>query len=100
MFQPASGQAAHGEIQADGTFDLVTERYGSGPAEKGAAVGTHMVRITCYPNQAPTAPGSNDRETLLGKSLIPEKYTNVESSGLKAEVKPGADPFVFELTDK
>jgi hypothetical protein len=99
MFQPSSGQSAKGEIQPDGTFDLSTERYGTGPAAPGAAVGLHSVRITCYEGQAPAAPNGGDQERPLGRSLIPEHYTNVESSGLKAEVKPDAPPFLFELKD-
>jgi hypothetical protein len=99
MFQPSSGQSAKGEIKPDGTFELATERYGDGPSESGAPVGTHSVRITCYEGQRPAGLGEGDREPALGKSLIPEFYTNVESSGLKAEVKPDAPPFLFELKD-
>ena len=98
MFQPATGQSAKGEIQPDGTFDLSTERYGTGPAEPGAAVGMHFVRITCFEGQAPAgSSGGNDVERPLGRSLIPENYTNFESSGIKAEVKPGGPPFQFDL---
>jgi len=101
MFQPVSGQAARAEIQPDGSFDLVTERYGDGPAVPGAAIGTHLVRITCYEGQSPNAGGTGggDRERPLGKSLIPEHYTNVETSGIKLEVKPGGEPFKIELVD-
>ena len=92
MFQPKSGQPARGEIQSDGSFELWTYNEGD-----GAAVGTHGVRITSYEGQAPTAPGVAQREPILGKSLIPPQYANVESSGITAEVKPGAAPFQFDL---
>lgn len=38
--------------------------------------------------------------TMIGKLLVPEKYTSPGSSELTATVKPsGNDPFQFELTD-
>jgi hypothetical protein len=93
VFQPPSGQPAQGEIQSDGSFTLSTYRPGD-----GAAVGAHKVRITCYESQRPGAikgPG----EQMLGKSLIPERYTLFDQSGLTADVTPDqSEPFVFELS--
>lgn len=83
LFQPLKGEIAHGEIQADGTFTLYTNVEGD-----GAIVGQHLVSVTCYEGQNPQAASSGDAEPMLGRLLIPAKYTNCESSGLKAEVKP------------
>jgi hypothetical protein len=92
LFQPLKGEVAHGEIQPDGTFVLYTHVEGD-----GAIVGPHLVSVTCYEGQSPNAIGSADSERQLGKLLIPEKYTNCESSGLKAEVKPQAQDNEFTL---
>lgn len=93
LFQPLKGEVAHGEIQPDGTFTLYTHFEGD-----GAIVGQHLVSVTCYEGQNPQAGGSAEKERTLGKLLIPEKYTNCESSGLKFEVKPSTDnEFTLEL---
>jgi hypothetical protein len=93
VFQPPSGQPAQGEIQADGSFTLSTYR-----ANDGAVVGPHKVRITCYESQRPgTVKGPG--EQTLGKSLIPEKYTLFDQSGLTADVTAArTEPFVLTLT--
>jgi hypothetical protein len=63
--------------------------------EAGARIGVNKVRIASR-----ETPAGGDTEMALGKSLIPERYGNFESSGLTAEVKPdGNEPFVFRLTD-
>lgn len=94
MFQPASGQPARGIIGADGTFTLSTYFDGD-----GAVVGKHHVRVTCFEGQRPAA-GPSNVEHSLGKSLIPEQYSNYASSELTYEVQ--ADKLnepVFELVD-
>lgn len=97
IFVPkGGGQIARGVIQADGTFKLSTG------SEDGAAVGRHGVRIACY-DKNPTPGGAqtaspDDQESALGRSLIPQKYTRSQSSGLEADVKDGQnEPFVFDL---
>lgn len=93
MFQPPSGQPATGQIQPDGTFSLETR--GVGP---GAVVGTHRVRITCYESQNPEALSSSDNETTVGESLIPKKYTSIDTSGFTMEIPPeGKTDIVFTL---
>ena len=93
VFQPNSGPAAHGVIQPDGTFRLST--YVS---DDGATIGKHWVRIVCSEDQQPgyVRPGP---DLTRGRSLIPEKYSHIGTSGLEVEVKPANEPFVFELTD-
>jgi hypothetical protein len=84
MFQPAGGQPARGEIRPDGSFELSTYVAGD-----GAAVGPHRVRITCFEGQNPQLPPPPPGiEPALGKSLIPQKYTLLDTSGLTATVEP------------
>jgi hypothetical protein len=89
MFQPPNGPPARADIVA-GDFKL--ETLGG---EAGARIGLNKVRIASR-----EMPAGGDVEMALGKSLIPERYGNFESSGLTADVKPdGNEPFVFRLTD-
>ncbi len=96
MFQPPSGQPATASIQPDGTFALETRGEG-----EGAAVGMCKVRVTCYEGQNPvsrSAPSGD--EGGFGKSLIPEKYLDYDTSEITVEVKPGInDPVTIELKD-
>ena len=90
MFQPANGPPARGNIQADGTFQLTT----TGKAD-GARIGTNKVRIASR-----GAGKDNAGEAALGSSQIPERYNDIATSGLTAEVKSAAnEAFVFRITD-
>jgi hypothetical protein len=89
MFQPPSGPPATGQIQADGSFTLVTHgrAYGAMP-------GLNQVRITAREMKVDAA------EMALGKYLIPERYSQFSTSGLSAEVNAVKnEPFEFRLTD-
>lgn len=89
MFQPPNGPPARADVVA-GAFKLETPGR-----EAGARIGLNKVRIASR-----ATPAGGDAEMALGKSLIPERYGNFESSGLTAEVKPdGNEPFVFRLFD-
>jgi len=95
LFQPNVGPSGRGTIGPDGTFKLST--YGT---EDGAVLGKHRIRIACFESQGPNAPPQDpNQEPTLGKSLIPRKYTNADTSGLEVEVKKTNEPFVFELVD-
>ncbi len=101
MFQPAAGQCATGDIQADGTFRMMTRREG-----EGVPVGKNAVRIACCEGHDPALNRgdlkTNTRrgEGSLGKSLIPEKYTSFDTSGITINVKPGEnETVVLNLTD-
>ena len=97
MFQPVMGPPARGVIQPDGTFQLST--YGS---NDGAVIGQHQVRIACFESQRPSskAPAAGGGEVGVGRSLIPPRYSNFGSSGLRVEVKAANEPFMFELVDE
>lgn len=94
MFQPDKGQAAVGDVQADGSFKLSS--YGP---NDGAVPGKHKVSVSCYEGHRPGNAGGGDS---LGKLLIPLKYTRFGSSGLTAEVSDTSDgqpqEIVLELT--
>ncbi len=88
VFHPETGRPSFGEIGADGAF-ILTSRT---PAD-GARIGSHRVTIHCDKASNP-ADAFSDRV-----SLIPARYQVPETSGLTADVKPGANTFHFELTD-
>lgn len=91
MFQPDKGQAAEGEIQADGIFQLST--YGP---NDGAVPGHHKVSVRCFSKQKAGADGGD--AGAPGQLLIPQQYTRFGMSGLSADVKPGStEPIVLEL---
>jgi len=68
MFQPEKGQAAQGEIQSDGSFQLST--YGP---NDGAVPGRHKVSVRCFSTQKAGAESGDAGEP--GQLLIPPQYT-------------------------
>lgn len=87
MFQHTEGgQPARAQIQPDGSFVLST----FGP-EDGARVGEHRVRVACFEAQDP-ANADKPRGDSLGASLIPKKYANPATSGIKVTVVDGDNP--------
>ena len=92
-FQGASGQPATAAIGPDGTFVLAV--IGEGP---GAFEGRNRVIVACYEGQRrPAAPSGG--ELHLGASLIPERCTSYETSGLVIDVQPGMRlPVELQLT--
>ncbi len=93
FFQPEAGQPATGEIQPDGAFTLRTRGEGD-----GAVVGRNKVRVTCY--ETPAGGAAEQGEAVLGRLLIPKRYTDYETSGLVVEVPPDPEkPIEITLTD-
>jgi len=107
-------RAATGVTDAEGKYQLTTFDLND-----GAVAGTHKITVTKMEAGA-TAGGMtkeeenkllNDPTALAGqmsqgtenkapKSLIPEKYASVETSGLSEEVKAGSEnTFVLQLSD-
>ena len=85
---PGSGRGAKGVI-VNGEFVLST--FG---ANDGALVGTHKVAIVA--NEATRGSGP---EAQAGKLLVPERYTNPETSDLTIEVTAhGPNEPLLELT--
>lgn len=92
MFQPKEGRHSRANIQPDGTFVMSTVNEGD-----GATVGQHMVRVTSSQKPIVDAQG----EELVGRSLIPKKYSNFRTSGITVDVPPeGTDSISIELKKK
>jgi hypothetical protein len=84
-FEAEGGKtSAVGEVDRDGSFKLST--FG---ANDGAIPGKYRVAIEAPPNPDPDKPPT--------KSKLPAKYSNLDSSGLTAEVKPGQNNIELEL---
>jgi len=106
MFHPESGPTAVGGINADGTYTLSTLKPGD-----GAVVGAHRVTIEA----TKVGPGSMveaksleeemklatkvDRILVAGKVeyLVPQKLSQVDTSGLTAQVEAKANQIDFDL---
>jgi hypothetical protein len=80
-FQPDGGygRSARGELQADGTFVLSTNKEGD-----GVVAGSHRISIT-------------DLDKSLAKDRALKKYASQAASGLTAEVDNEHTEFTFEL---
>jgi hypothetical protein len=82
----ASGRGAQGVIK-DGRFEL-----GTFSAQDGALVGTHQLAVI-----AQEKPQGSGPEAKAGKLLVPERYTNPNTSGLSIDVKAGNNSPMLEL---
>jgi hypothetical protein len=101
MFQGGTGRPATGETDSQGKFTLRT--FG---ADDGAVPGEYVVTITKVESVPPGQPGGDaGREPPTStrtppKSLIPMKYNDAKTSGLKETVsESGPNDFTFNLTD-
>jgi hypothetical protein len=93
-------RAAAVTTDADGDYRLST--YG---VNDGAVVGSFQVSIVARaPYDGPVPEGMSSayaKEVFQnsGQPVIPERYFSPNTSGLTAEVKPGANVFDFPLPD-
>jgi hypothetical protein len=105
MFHPDAGPTAVGTIGPDGAYTLTTIKRGD-----GALVGSHRVTIqaTTVGPGSMVEPKSIDEELALrqqGKVLVagkvdwvvPEQYSRVETTDLKAKVDPGSNTLDFDI---
>lgn len=90
MVQPTAGPAAQGKINGDGSF-----RLGTFKPDDGAIPGPATVRVMCRKDI--TQPGG---ERAYGPSLIPDRYTRFDTSGLTVEIKTGMQPLEIPLSRK
>lgn len=83
MLHPDRGQVAQATIGPDGLFEVSTFEPGD-----GAPLGGYAVSVLCYEGHDPGRQAKSDGVDgfLLGKSLIPLRYTRASSSGLTIEV--------------
>jgi hypothetical protein len=95
LLQPVAEAGApmgRGEIQPDGSFEIHTDEIGP-----GGGVGEKRIRVWGVPREQTDA---SLGETTTGRSLLPERYNNHASSGLKVEVQAENNPpLVLDLVD-
>lgn len=92
LFTPeGKGNAATGEIQADGTFQLTTFQRND-----GAVVGAYKVSMFINP---PGVPGNPGQEFAGGKPPIPVKYNSPTTSDLKVTINSGENKLDLKLND-
>lgn len=85
---PESGRGAQGIIK-NGEFEL-----GTTGRSDGAAIGKHKVAVISQEKSQAGPEGG------AGKSLIPARYTNPDSSGLTIDVTAGTNTPTLELLTK
>jgi predicted small lipoprotein YifL len=83
------GPQAVGAIQSDGTFRMQTI------GRDGAAVGRHRVLVHCRRPARPEEQGPTG--VPPSESLIPRKYSVLEDSPLRFEVKEGDNQYSIAL---
>jgi hypothetical protein len=88
-FFPENGPTASGEIQPDGSYTLTTFKTGDGAIE-----GAYKVVIVAMQDQSNRLP--EDRNPLPA-TIVPDKYTSIATTDLRAEVKAGENTFDFNL---
>jgi len=82
--------SASSRIAPDGTYELSSVEPGD-----GAPVGNYQVAIV---SKISSVGGDrNGRSVATSKSLVHEKYADVETSELTAEVTPGSNTINFEV---
>lgn len=98
----AGGSFGCGSTNEKGEFTL-----GTFAETDGALVGVHWISImpdTISPAAIGQTPGREEGMGRRGelnrgaKSRIPEKYTSIDTSGLRVDVQKGMPPVTFELT--
>lgn len=88
-FIPKAGPSATGEIQSDGTYTLTTFRPGD-----GAILGEHIVIIVAMQDMSNRLP---EERNPLPPPIVPDKYTNIATTDLKAQVSAGENVIDFKL---
>lgn len=90
-FHPLEGGAAvYGQIQPGGRYALRTGGAGS------LAAGEYQITVVATDNP-PAAPGQTP---AVGKLITPERYNRLETTDLRATVKPGANDVPLSLKSK
>lgn len=91
-FHPKGGtHAATGQIGENGIYSLTTFSDSD-----GAPVGNYIATVQVFPKGA--NPGFEDQAP--GYVKIPKKYTDVKTSDLLVEVKPGPNTINLEMKSK
>ena len=92
IFGPLGGKEnpATGTILPDGSYFVKTG------GKVGLPPSTYQVCVQV--NEIPEGLAPGQRSMAPTKSLVPEKYTQVSTSGLEFEVEPGSNTFDINLT--
>jgi hypothetical protein len=96
----ATGRQATGKIQPDGSFQLTTRE-----ANDGALAGEYKIVVHAVKAPWEEAPSREEmekrgRRPVVMTSLVPERYANPETSGLRDNVDSSHSGFAkFELTN-
>lgn len=89
QFHPAAaGPVAYGSIDAQGRFTLTV-----GAAASPVAPGRYTATVVAVAATAPTSP---DAETVP-VPITPQKYSDVATSGLTFDLKPGENTIDIDL---
>lgn len=102
VFYPMEGRPAMGMIDANGDYRLTTFTPGD-----GAIVGRHRATIEATRAIGATPPTNREEEVRYAaldaagprpvEWLVPEEYSRLQTSPLKAEVTPGSNRVDFTL---
>jgi hypothetical protein len=84
------GPASAGEIMEDGTYEIL------GPAGKGVVVGTHKVMLLC-PEEGSGPDTGEDPNADVGPCMIPDKYTQENSTDISETVSEGENTIDINL---
>ena len=84
--------SAEANIRPDGTFDM-----GTYDTADGAVIAKHKVMITARVAAGASLPEAAVKGAAGTVSAIPERYGDLEKSGLVADVKSGDNTINFEL---
>lgn len=88
LFWPSKGRPAMAEIQPDGTYELTTFS-----GSDGAMLGEHRVTIKATRMHFPDG---NQTKGVV-QWLVPQRYENINTSPLTAEVSTGKNSINFNL---
>jgi hypothetical protein len=93
VFAPAQpgGKPATGSIESDGSYNIKTSRA------TGLSAGAYRVAVSV--REMPQNVKRGDRPPP-GKSVIPEKYEDENTSGLQYDVAPGRNTINIELMSR
>jgi hypothetical protein len=95
MFSPThDGPSAAGATNADGEFQLATTN------DAGALRGEYRVSVTKREVIGMGNHGVAGQGGIRVKWLAPQKYSNFETSGLRATVGDGENKYTFDLSSR
>lgn len=88
-FAAADKPAAYGELQPDGSYELMTEKPGD-----GATPGAYQVMVVAMQDQKDLLP---EERSALPAPMVPTIYTSLATTPLTAEVESGDNEINFVL---